>query len=285
MLFPTNLTISLKTRNKYYFKLHRKHESPKKLIYTQLSIYTKVNNLILRQIHSLISRILKKEKKIPSIHESSIHLDPITLISSISSNVHVIKQVRAQWGVFRSILHHPKENLQQFMKESSPTFDFNDNNDNRSNNDGLWLPFPSARQRRRRRRRKIYEREERNIPKGRRLINGGGNFSLPPRTSATSLYHGSSSKRGRQTNWNDEGCCKACEKKTGKTSSLKLKEAKIGILLPKLSVVAPGGCFETDCLLALSPPLPLPSTFFLWLVLVSSLEQINSWMFIRKLRG
>lgn len=166
--------------------------------------------------------------------------------------------MRAQWGVFRSILHHPKENLQQFIKESSPTFDFNDNNDNRSNNDGLWLPFPSARQRRRRRRRKIYEREERNIPKGRRLINGGGNFSLPPRTSATSLYHGSSSKRGRQTNWNDEGCCKACEKKTGKTSSLKLKEAKIGILLPKLSVVAPGGCFETDCLLALSPPPPPP---------------------------
>lgn len=95
----------------------------------------------------------------------------------------------------------PPENLQQFMKESSPTFDFNDNNDNRSNNDGLWLPFPSARQRRRRRRgrrRKIYEREERNIPKGRRLINGGGNFSLPPRTSATSLYHGSSSKRDRR---------------------------------------------------------------------------------------
>lgn len=63
MLFPTNLTISLKTRNKYYFKLHRKHESPNKLIYTQLSMYTKVNNLVLRQIHSLISRILKKKKK------------------------------------------------------------------------------------------------------------------------------------------------------------------------------------------------------------------------------
>lgn len=72
MLFPTNLTISLKTRNKYYFKLHRKHESPKKLIYTQLSIYTKVNNLILRQIHSLISRILKKEKKNP-IHPRILH--------------------------------------------------------------------------------------------------------------------------------------------------------------------------------------------------------------------
>lgn len=61
-----------------------------------------------------------------------------------------------------------------------------------------------------------------------------------------------------------EAVARTCEKRTGKTSSLKLKEAKIGILLPKLSVLASGGCFETDCLLPLSL---LPSLSFLcWCV-------------------
>lgn len=94
------------------------------------------------------------------------------------------------------------------------------------------------------------------------------------------LYHESRSrleeakKRKRRIEMTAVGSQRT-RRRRRKTSSLKLKEAKIGILLPKLSVVPPGAVSNTK-----------PIAFYLAPThLFVSLLLINSWMFIRKLRG
>lgn len=186
--------------------------------------------------------------------------------------------MRAQWGVFRSIPHHPpKENLQQFMEESSPTFDFNDNNDNRSNNDGLWLPFPpSARQKKKK---KEYS------SKGRQgLINGGGSFSLPPpRTSATNLYHGSllEERKTDELKWR-RLLQERARRGRARQVALNWKRPKLEFSCQSWASWPPGIVSKP---IAFCLYLSSPLSFFFVGALVSSLEQINSWMFIRKLRG
>lgn len=89
--------------------------------------------------------------------------------------------------------------------------------------------------------------------------------------------------RGKEERRGQTAVChgaRRTKKKTGKTSSLKLKEAEIGILLPKFSCVVPAGAVS-------KPDCPPPFLSRRWIVSMadSPSNRQNSWMFIRKLRG
>lgn len=75
-----------------------------------------------------------------------------------------------------------KKNLR--IHRVPPTFDFNDNNDNKSNNDGLGFPERNRKRNETRRGRRKDEEGSKSTSRRRRLINGDGNFSLLPRYSS-----------------------------------------------------------------------------------------------------